>query len=309
MTDLIPLPKLMFETAPIPAAMHGPRGELAWIPISKLVIDPRYQRSVRADGRRNIKRIVERFNWAFFSPLIVCRRGADAYAVIDGQHRGIGAMTHGGVPEVPCLIIEGDEKAEARAFAIINGQVTSVMQTQVYYARLAGDEPKALELDRVCKAADVRIQKTPTGGYKVGETLAVGALETCLDKYGQEALITALQCITQTGNGNAGLVRGPLIHSLCETLHANPAWRDAGEALFKAVETVTIGAIWKRAQVAAADKGGSVRSHLIEILTEVLRKVLGDGGHKRSEKIKTRAFGDRTGRRLTAKTKDLRVVS
>jgi hypothetical protein len=271
MAELIPIYSVSFATPVAPQKNLGIKGVFKWIDTDQLVIDPKYQRPVREDGRKSIRRIVENFDWAYFSPCIVSQRPNGKYAVIDGQHRAIAARTHGGIDKIPCLVISGNENTEARAFAIINGQVTSVMSTQIYYARLAGKEPRAVKVDRVCQAAEVKVLKTPTGGYKVGETLAIGTLEQCLDRYGEETLVPALQIITQTDHGNPGYLRSAVILAFCEFLNDNPKWRDAGEKLFKAVETTGIQAIYYTAQKEKLAKGGSLRSHLYKALAAALR--------------------------------------
>jgi ParB-like nuclease domain len=304
MSDLFPLPYLVFEKEPAPAADLGPKPELAWIRLDQLFIDPKYQRSVREDGRRNIKRIVERFRWSYFSPLIVSRRGPDRYAVIDGQHRGIGGVTHGGVKTVPCLIIDATQEEEAMAFAIINGQVTSMLPGQIYYARLAGNDPKALAVDAVCRAADVTIlkwSKGQAGKSAVGETFAIGTIERCLEVHGRDVLITALQLVTQTGDGNPGLLGQAIIYAGCEVLGRHPKWRDAGEKLFKAIETVSIPRLLKQAEQRRVDRGGAFRAHLIALLTDLFERELGDGGKVTAVSMRVREAGDQTGRRFTGK--------
>jgi hypothetical protein len=47
-------------------------------------------------------------------------------------------------------------------------------------------------------------------------------LRHALDRYGEKALRVALQCITR--HGNAGMVRGLLVLSLCAVLEAKPQW-------------------------------------------------------------------------------------
>jgi hypothetical protein len=65
------------------------------------------------------------------------------------------------------------------------------------------------------------------GKVKKGQTYAVTALSRCLTHYGRDSLITALQCITQTADGNAGFVRSTIIAALCEVLHHAPGARQA----------------------------------------------------------------------------------
>jgi hypothetical protein len=79
---------------------------------------------------------------------------------------------------------------------------------------------------------------------KVGQTQAVGALARCLRDYGKNTLITALQCITQTSDGNAGFVRATFIEGLCQAIHEVPRWRDAGEALLRAMDDFSFPDVW-----------------------------------------------------------------
>lgn len=81
------------------------------------------------------------------------------------------------------------------------------------------------------------------GKDESGQTQAVGALTRCLRDYGRETLITALQCITETADGNPGFVRATIIEGLCEALNGSP-WRDAGEALLRAMDEFSFPDVW-----------------------------------------------------------------
>lgn len=230
---LIPMHVVSFTPPIAPATDLGVAGSLEWIELQDLYIDPRYQRAVLQPGRKNIGRIVGGFNWSLFSPLVVAERAPGP----DGRRR----------------------------FAIINGQVTAIMPTYIHYARVVAGEPDALALDAACKAAGVRILKFGNGGsLKTGETLAIGTLEGCMARYGRETLITAMQCVTETGNGNAGMLNITVIKSLCYVLDANRTARDAGEVLFSAIEAGGgIRRMHANAQDARHRLGGSVTSHLV----------------------------------------------
>ena len=80
------------------------------------------------------------------------------------------------------------------------------MAQQLYHAKLAAKDAHALALADVCAAADVEILRKNLirSDIKKGQTHAVTALSRCLTLYGRDTLITALQCITQTADGNAG---------------------------------------------------------------------------------------------------------
>lgn len=279
---LLPLHALVFQAAPEAAGDLGTPGELRWIDLQDLYIDTSYQRAVLAPGRKNIGRIVKGFNWALFSPLVVAERAAAAggrrrYAIIDGQHRALGAKTHGGIDALPCLVIHGGPEMEAKAFSIINGQVTAIPATYIHAARVRAKEPDALALDAACKTAGVRILRSCNGtlGMKVGDTMAIVTLEACLSKFGRDVLITALQCVTETHDGNPGFLNQTVIRGLCYVLAANKRALNAGERLFKAIETAGgIKVLHHRAQVRRANASGQVLTHFIDHV----RGALADAG-------------------------------
>jgi len=277
-SELLALHAIQFEKPIVKQTNLGIAGEVRWVELRLLRIDPRYQRPIGARGRKNIRHIVEEFDWSLFSPIVVAARPGGLYAIIDGQHRAIAAWTHGGIINVPCLIIVGDERAEARAFAIINGQVTAVMPTQIHAARVMAGEPSALELDKVCQAAGVTVLRTPRGSYKVGETFAIGALENCLAKYGRDTLITALQCVTETGDGNAGFLNKACIMAFSDVLDRHRDWREAGEALFRGVESSGgIPGLLRLAKRLQDSHGGSVQKNLIRAIDGALEKNMPEG--------------------------------
>lgn len=275
MSDLLPLLELAFHEKITPANDLGQRGAVEWLALDWLFIDPRYQRPVMKRGQSNIRRIVQDFNWSLFSPLVVARRAAKTYAIIDGQHRAIAAKSHGGIDSLPCLIIAGTGKMEARAFAIINGQVTGVTEAQIHVARVLAGEPDALELDHVCQAAQVRVLRAPCGPYKHGDTLAIGMLRLCQKRYGSDVLISALQCITQTDDGNPGFVRAPIIQGFCEALSSRAAWCDAGEALFRAVEKIGVPKLYANAERMRARDGGKLSTAIAGRMSALLTSELG----------------------------------
>lgn len=270
---LLPLHRLAFAEAVKPAADLGVKGEMLWLPLSKLRVDPRYQRPILANGRKTIRRIIERFEWSRFSPLVVGTRPGGLFAIIDGQHRATAALTHGGIVNVPCLVIRGGPEAEAAAFAIINGEVTAITGTQIHRARVVAGDKDAVRLDKVCERGGARVLRFPPGpGYwKPGDTLAIGTLRTCMARYGEDALITALQCVTETDDGNPGLLGAALIQGLCDALAGNERWLDSGEALFKAIETVGVRGILRTANRLRETK----RASGWVLISETVRGLLG----------------------------------
>lgn len=248
MSDFEPL-NLAHYTAPTTLMPDGPVPSLSWIDIGLLVIDKTYQRKVSRAGSVNIQRIADQFEWSKFSPVIVAPVEGGFFSIIDGQHRATAALLRG-IEKLPCETVHIDRARQAEAFAAINGNTTKVIPQAVYYARLTGRDPAAEEMAKVLAAAGVTICRNnrTLRDMKRGETTAVMALFKYLKKFGPETLIAALQCVTETGEtGNPGFLRATVIEPLCDVLHRNPKWRDAGERLLRAMDSFDFIEAWDSA--------------------------------------------------------------
>lgn len=150
MKDLIPLAVPNFAAPLVPNTDIGRPGRMAMLKLRQLVVDPSFQRPIMEDGRRNIRKIAENFNWAYFSALKVSPRDGvndwneQLFAVTDGQHHAIGALARGDILEVPCLIDEVDYATQASAFATINGGVTKMSPLMLHRARRAAGDGAAI---------------------------------------------------------------------------------------------------------------------------------------------------------------------
>lgn len=275
MSGIRALEKLNFETPVKPASDLGPKGELKWIPLSQIVIDPAYQRDVGQSGKRNVRQIVENFRWSLFSPLVVSPRGDNRYAAIDGQHRAIGALTHAGIGEVPCWVINVSEEEEARAFAVINGQVTALNPLHVFRAKVVAGDRDARAVMDIAREAGVTIMSKPTGGaqLKHGETQSPGTIGECLARFGHDVTLTALNCVTKTGD-NPTMLRSSIITAFCEVLAMAPKWR-TDKRLSGAIKKATVKGLYRAALEMQAEKGGALRAHLVEGIKNAVAGALG----------------------------------
>jgi hypothetical protein len=240
--------KPMLEFAP------GPAPSLQWTDVELLVVDTEYQREIGRRGANNVAQIAEHFDWSKFAPVIVAPVEGGLFAIVDGQHRTTAAMLRG-IEKVPCQLVQADRARQAAAYAAVNGNITKTTAQQLYHAKLAANDPDALATAEICAAAGVEVirRNIPQSKMKVGQTQAIGALTRCHARYGRDTLITALQCITQTSDGNAGFVRSTIIEALCEVLHDTPAWRDSGEALLRAMDKFKFADAWDQV-IAGRDK-------------------------------------------------------
>jgi len=126
----------------------------------------------------------------------------------------------------------------------------------------------------VCACAEVELLRYPVPADKQapGQTMAVGTVAKCLKLYGEETLITALQCVTQTSNNQPGALSSRMIKALCDALHGDPERRDSGLALLEAFDSIDLMAIQDASTLdAAIKKVGRVDAMSDRILAELTR--------------------------------------
>ena len=162
---------------------------LAWLPISSLCVDHSYQRPVNARGLRTIAQICVAFEWCRFSPVIVAKAEDERYAIIDGQHRTIAALTLG-YDEVPCSVIAADSKMQASIFASINGTVTPISKLALYKAGVRSGAEWALQVKRVCESAGIiaLTYPKPYKALKPFETQSIGTLINRIGRHGEHVV-------------------------------------------------------------------------------------------------------------------------
>lgn len=261
----------------------GTPPELAFVPIVNLRVDPAYQRRISRAGLKNIARIVGDFRWSRFSPVIVApleKSEPQLYVVIDGQHRASAAAACG-FDTVPCQVIVADACEQAAAFAAVNAVVTKMHNLQVHHARLVADDPQALAIARVARAASCEILKYPVQTYlqKPGQTMAVASIGRSIADYGENTVITALQCITETENNFPGAICATTIKGFCVALDLMDRWREAGLTLFDVIDEFDVMSAIEKARV---DEGAGWRNFAVAVAEHLAahEKRLADGGGK-----------------------------
>ncbi|MES5483608.1 ParB N-terminal domain-containing protein [Bradyrhizobium sp. INPA03-11B] len=272
-----------------PASDAGERPELQWVKISRMRIDPRYQREIGRRGADNIVAIAPAFQWAKFAPVVAPIEGG-LFAIIDGQHRATAAALRG-FDSVPCVIIAVDQAAQADAFVAINANVTAMSPLQLHAARLAAGDQAAAALTAVCAEAGVTVCRYPVPANKMqpGETLAVAMLQSALDKYGREILIAALSCITKTRRGNPGMIRKQIVEALCAVLEAEPDLTVDRKALIFRMQTFDFAAAFNAARAKSIDSGDTVVAVLVEAIGAHLESKAGQEPPRGKEDQKAQA--------------------
>ena len=237
------------------AVSAGTAPLLQWLSISELVIDPAYQRPIVGKGLRTVNRIAQAFSWSCFAPVVVAPTADSKFAIIDGQKRTTGAAL-AGFDSVPCQIVSATREQQAEARRAINGVANPISRMALHAAAIGATQGWAIQIGAICVRAEVELLRypVPVDRQAAGQTMAVGAIAQCLKRYGEETLITALQCVTQTTNNQPGVLSARMIKALCAVLNADQRRRDSGLALLEAFDTIDLPALASAASAAAMAK-------------------------------------------------------
>lgn len=218
------------QIVPISTAGLIPGKPPTGMPICELVdpgtlfVDPAYQRDIGERGMRQIRRVIERFDWAKFKPPICSYAevgGATVLKVLDGQHTAIAAASNPFVEKIPVMIVETEgTAAEARAFIGQNAERVGVTPLQLHYAALAAGDEDAKTLQSVCDNAGITILRRP-GAYDPAasrETIAVGVIKQLIARRGDKLSKEVLEVLA---NAERGPIKSEHIKAV-EYLMTNP---------------------------------------------------------------------------------------
>ncbi|MBB3594346.1 hypothetical protein FHX08_004750 [Rhizobium sp. BK529] len=199
--------------APVSTAGLVPQRPATGMPICEhvdpttLFVDPAYQRDIGERGIRQIRRIIERFDWAKFKPPICAYADVDGVTVLkvlDGQHTAIAAASSPFIGQIPIMIVEADDTiAQAKAFIGQNSERVGVTPLQLHYAALAAGDEDAKTLQSVCDKAGIKILRRP-GQYDPAasrETIAVGVIKQLIARRGDKLSKEILEILANAERG------------------------------------------------------------------------------------------------------------
>lgn len=155
-----------------------------------LYVDPAYQRAIGARGLRQIRKIVEAFDWNKFKPPICAyaeHDGTTVLKVLDGQHTAIAAASHPEIDFIPIMIVEAAATSQqAAAFVGQNTERLGVTPLQLHQSALVAHDVDAMTIDLVCQEAGVTVLRHPgpSGACKPGETVSINAITALINKRG-----------------------------------------------------------------------------------------------------------------------------
>lgn len=192
--------------APISIAGLVPQAPDTGMPICEVVdpatlyVDPAYQRNVSEKGMRQIRRIIEGFDWAKFKPPVCAYsqcEGKTILKVLDGQHTAIAAASNPHVRLIPVMIVEADDTiAQAKAFIGQNTDRLGITTLQLHQAALAACNEDAQTLELVCSRAGIKVLKTTNAYTGTGsrQTIAIKQIEALISRQGRRWRVKSLRC-------------------------------------------------------------------------------------------------------------------
>src|SRR5579872_3325800 len=191
----------------------GPLPELAWLPVDKCSVDPRYQRSLeQPPSPKHVEKIAQNFRWARFQAVLATPREGGGWLVLDGQHRTAAARARG-ITHVPAVVLSDLAIADqADAFVWANRERVPVSPQSIFHAELSTGNPDAVTLDRLTRAAGVEIvrYRVASSQCPLGKVAPIGALRLILRKHGEERACRAIVAVVKAYGAHKGALSGNL---------------------------------------------------------------------------------------------------
>ena len=174
------------DLKPTPPATGEPIFET--VDPTTLFVDPSYQRDIGERGIRQIRKMIEHWDWSKFRAPVCAyaesEDGSTALKVIDGQHTCIAAASHPSIHRIPVQIVEApDQTAQASAFIGQNVDRLGVTKLQLHQAALTAGEEHALDIQHVCDRAGIKVLLTTPHRYEPGDTVAITAISALVRKH------------------------------------------------------------------------------------------------------------------------------
>lgn len=211
-----------------PMAVDSPQPTFEWVDPRTLLVDEAYQRTLSERSVTLIRKIVGAWEWSRFKPPVVAQ-GPDGYEIIDGQHTAIAACSHPGIDKIPVMVVFAPlQSTRALAFVGHNRDRLAITPLQLHFAAVAAGDEDALTILQVCERAGIRVLKGPPGAgmFKPGDTMAVGAIGSLINRRGAMRARVILQAI---GDARCAPIQMIQVKAVERLLH-DAEYRDQIEA-------------------------------------------------------------------------------
>lgn len=155
----------------------GSAGTIEVIELSKLKVDPVYQRDLTAQF---VERLAEKWDIVTAGTIVVSRRPDGFLYIVDGQHRAAAAV-RAGETHILCQVVH-EPSAEEEARLRLKGNVKRTDRVfEVFRARLAAGDETAEAIQRILADFGTHINMVPTTNSGINAVTAVEKLYTLDD--------------------------------------------------------------------------------------------------------------------------------
>lgn len=249
----------------------GEPPRLDWTDLSKIYVDPSYQRPLK---KKRVAQILREFSWAQFGSLQLVDQGDDRFSVYDGQHRFEAAVLHPMISRVPTAIVTLEQAyEEAQAFLGVNLNRSSISTVEKYWAGIEAGDERMMRICAVLDEAGCEVVPAATKSPAPNRTSSISAIERSLQRYGDWAVTQACSTLISAWPKDNAALAGVMIQALARLYKNNKGTIDR--------ERMALKLHGRDRKVLAADAehmkkigGGDASVSLAKVLVEIYNKGL-----------------------------------
>lgn len=202
----------------------GLRGDLQWVPIDALNVDPTYQRPISS---KHVHKIFREFDGDLLGVILVSERPSGERYILDGQHRVEAIRMLGHIDAVlPAMVYSHlDQETEAKIFADANKKRLALHPFYTFRARLVAGDASAIALKEIAERYGFHLdygKKLPgesSTSREEGRIQALGAVEKLQSHYEKPLLAPVLELIANVWGSETIGISAQLLFGLATFLN------------------------------------------------------------------------------------------
>lgn len=241
------------DTAPTPNTRLETTGQLTWLRVDRLSIDPAYQRPI---NETKVRAIARDFDPNAFGALYVSKRNDGSHVILDGQQRWNALIRmEWGDQKVPAVVYTGlTQPAEAALFRRYNELRTKPKPLDLHRAAIVERDKRALDIERVLKDHGLRFG---SGGYTHGVVLSVGTVQTIYSHAGLSVLDRTFRLVLKAWGAGTEALHGDILTAVAVLLARHGNAIDEAR-LVRVLGRIDPGGIVRKARVIKSEMGLAV---------------------------------------------------
>lgn len=184
---------------------------LDFVPMSKLFVDPSYQRKIKP---KHVDRIVNNFKEDLFVPLTIAPRANGKYAVTDGQHRFM-ALKRLGFTKAPCTIVTGGAVSkEAEIFVNQSEGTKRLVPEDKFRAMVQKGDKTAVAVNSMLYELSFKLSQTKSESPRTIQS--VNSLLSIYNRFGGTILKATLQVMADAWGTKHVFLNAAVINGIAQ---------------------------------------------------------------------------------------------